>query len=50
VFSDPTDPAKMWKASVKDMDGDILCVSQFTLMAETKKGNKPDFHNAMVGP
>ncbi|KAJ6531151.1 D-Tyr tRNAtyr deacylase-like domain-containing protein [Mycena capillaripes] len=47
VFSDPIDSAKMWKASVKDVDGDILCVSQFTLMAQTKKGNKPDFHNAM---
>ncbi|KAJ7029343.1 D-Tyr tRNAtyr deacylase-like domain-containing protein [Mycena alexandri] len=47
VFSDPTDSAKMWKTSVKDIDGDILCVSQFTLMAQTKKGSKPDFHNAM---
>ncbi|KAJ6531567.1 D-tyrosyl-tRNA deacylase [Mycena vulgaris] len=47
VFADPIDPAKMWKTNIKDIDGDILCVSQFTLMAETKKGNKPDFHNAM---
>ncbi|KAJ7355915.1 D-Tyr tRNAtyr deacylase-like domain-containing protein [Mycena albidolilacea] len=45
VFSDPADSAKMWKT--KDIDGDILCVSQFTLLAETRKGNKPDFHNAM---
>jgi len=47
VFSDPNDPEKMWKASVKDIGGEVLCVSQFTLMANTTKGNKPDFHRAM---
>lgn len=26
----------------------LALVSQFTLMAKTKKGSKPDFHNAMV--
>ncbi|KDR73685.1 hypothetical protein GALMADRAFT_71829 [Galerina marginata CBS 339.88] len=48
VFSDPNNSQNMWKASVKDIDGDILCVSQFTLLANTTKGNKPDFHNAMA--
>ncbi|KAJ3725121.1 D-Tyr tRNAtyr deacylase-like domain-containing protein [Lentinula raphanica] len=47
VFNDPTDSEKMWKANVKDIDGEILCVSQFTLLAQTTKGNKPDFHRAM---
>ncbi|KAK0441080.1 D-Tyr tRNAtyr deacylase-like domain-containing protein [Armillaria borealis] len=46
IFSDPTDPKKMWKASVKDIEGEILCVSQFTLLANTTK-DKPDFHLAM---
>jgi len=46
VFDDPK-TSKMWKASVKDIDGEILCVSQFTLMANTMKSNKPDFHLAM---
>ncbi|CAE6530816.1 unnamed protein product [Rhizoctonia solani] len=39
----------MWKKSVKDVQGEILCVSQFTLMAKTIKGAKPDFHKAMTG-
>jgi len=47
VFADPSNPDKMWKANVKDIDGDVLCVSQFTLLANTTKGNKPDFHRAM---
>ncbi|KAH8670840.1 D-Tyr tRNAtyr deacylase-like domain-containing protein [Xylariales sp. PMI_506] len=38
-----------WKHNVQDISGDVLCVSQFTLLASTKKGNKPDFHGAMSG-
>ncbi|GAA5882799.1 hypothetical protein JCM16303_002464 [Sporobolomyces ruberrimus] len=36
-----------WKRSVIDADYEVLCVSQFTLMANLKKGSKPDFHGAM---
>ncbi|KAG7094308.1 hypothetical protein E1B28_007910 [Marasmius oreades] len=46
VFDDTE--GKMWKRSVKDIDGDVLCVSQFTLFANTNKGYKPDFHHAMA--
>ncbi|KAI9659062.1 MAG: D-tyrosyl-tRNA(Tyr) deacylase [Bathelium mastoideum] len=38
-----------WKRSVQDVNGEILCVSQFTLYATTKKGNKPDFHKSASG-
>ncbi|KAG9245146.1 D-Tyr tRNAtyr deacylase-like domain-containing protein [Calycina marina] len=38
-----------WKQNVQDINGEILCVSQFTLLASTKKGSKPDFHGAMGG-
>lgn len=40
---------QFWKQSIQDVQGEILSVSQFTLMARTKKGNKPDFHKAQKG-
>ncbi|SOE23293.1 D-tyrosyl-tRNA(Tyr) deacylase [Spirosomataceae bacterium TFI 002] len=43
VFSDDEDKMNL---DIKQVDGGILLISQFTLMASTKKGNRPSYINA----
>ncbi|KAL4881080.1 D-Tyr tRNAtyr deacylase-like domain-containing protein [Aspergillus karnatakaensis] len=42
----PADNNGQWKKNVQDVDGEVLCVSQFTLFGQLKKGKQPDFHEA----
>ena len=44
IFSDSN---KKLNLSVRDMLGEIMVVSQFTLLASTKKGNRPSYIKAL---
>jgi len=39
-----TDDRGVMSSNLKEIDGELMLVSQFTLAAITNKGNKPSFH------
>ena len=50
IFENTQDPRKLGKLdqNLQQVNGGLLLVSQFTLMARTDKGRRPDFGRAMA--
>lgn len=46
IFKDSEDKTNL---TLNDINGNVLCISQFTLYADLHKGNRPSFVHALAG-
>ncbi|NEQ71975.1 MAG: D-tyrosyl-tRNA(Tyr) deacylase [Okeania sp. SIO2C9] len=46
LFPDPDSNNNRWEKSVKEINGELLIISQFTLYGDCRKGRRPSFDNA----
>ena len=46
LFPEPDSDNNRWEKSVKDINGELLIVSQFTLYGDCRKGRRPSFDNS----
>lgn len=49
VFEDGAEPSRRLNRSVQDVGGAVLVVSQFTLLADCRKGRRPSLAAAALG-
>lgn len=49
LFPDPARDTNGWEKSIKEIDGELLVVSQFTLYGNCRKGRRPSFDRSASG-